>query len=139
MFDTPSILDFPTIGAWEVEMRKRFPILDQIHRVTEMMFTDVPVSSDDVWDLFWDMKKVAHTNMMEVRSPVGAPGPSLMDALLGLKLATSKREAREFIKNGSIRINGVKHVGPDRTFEFGGFVIRRGARNAGILFHGEQL
>ena len=33
---------------------------------------------------------------------------SLVDALIELKLASSKREAREFIKNGAVLVNGDK-------------------------------
>ena len=33
---------------------------------------------------------------------------SIVDALLELKLASSKREAREFIRNGAVSVNGDK-------------------------------
>lgn len=41
-----------------------------------------------------------------------APGKSLVDLLVETGLAKSKREAREFLQNGSIALNGAK-VGPD--------------------------
>ena len=40
---------------------------------------------------------------------VGVSQPiNIVDALIETKLASSKREAREFIKNGAIAINGEK-------------------------------
>lgn len=63
----------------------------------------------------------------------------LVDSLINLKLASSKREAREFIKNGAVKINGEKVndldyiVKKDIALD-GGFVfIKRGKKNYACL------
>ncbi len=64
---------------------------------------------------------------------------SLVDALIGLKLASSKREAREFITNQSIRVNGEKNsdVNYILTPKDGLFnhllLIKRGKKLYGLL------
>ena len=61
------------------------------------------------------------------------PGP-LADALVAARVCSSKREAREFIGNGAISINGevVKdatwELTPAATLEGGIVIIRRGKK-----------
>ncbi len=43
-------------------------------------------------------------------------GPKLLvDCLIESKLASSKREAREFIKNGSVKVNGIKELDVEKV------------------------
>lgn len=64
---------------------------------------------------------------------------NLVDVLIETKLATSKRQAREFIKNGAVQINGNKEQSIDFEFEkeslfFDKFaVIKRGKRNFALI------
>ncbi len=59
---------------------------------------------------------------------------SLVDALIELKLASSKREAREFIRNGAVSVNGDKLtdetivLNKDMAIENKFIVIRRGKK-----------
>ena len=59
---------------------------------------------------------------------------SLVDALIELKLASSKREAREFIKNGAVLVNGDKLtdleavLSKDNAIEGKYVVLRRGKK-----------
>ena len=60
---------------------------------------------------------------------------NLVDLLLELKAAKSKREAREFISNGAIKINGQKNTDLDYLLEEKDFldntyiIIKRGKKN----------
>ena len=66
---------------------------------------------------------------------------SLIDALVLLELAQSKREARQFIENGAILVNGdqekdldfvvKKKNALDKAFT----IIRRGKKRYGIIKH----
>ncbi len=61
-------------------------------------------------------------------------GSSLVDTLIDARLATSKREAREFIKNGAVLVNGDKItdleyvLSADKAIEGRFIVIRRGKK-----------
>ena len=61
-------------------------------------------------------------------------GKSLVDTLIDARLATSKREAREFIKNGAVLVNGDKitdleyELTKDKAIEGRFIVIRRGKK-----------
>jgi len=46
----------------------------------------------------------------DLPSEVGVDGESLVETLIRAKLASSKRESREFIKNNAVAINGVKNA-----------------------------
>ena len=65
----------------------------------------------------------------------------LVDALITIKGASSKREAREFIKGGSVLVNGEKVtdvdfvVSKDNAFGNEVTVIRRGKKNYFVLKH----
>ncbi|MFA6861018.1 MAG: tyrosine--tRNA ligase [Bacilli bacterium] len=64
---------------------------------------------------------------------------SILDALIELKLASSKREAREFVSNGAVKINGEKmadleHViKPTDALNGGYCFIKRGKKNYACL------
>lgn len=65
----------------------------------------------------------------------------IMEALIACKAASSKREAREFVKGGSVLVNGVKVTDIDHVISkenaFGNevTVIRRGKKNYFVLKH----
>ncbi len=64
---------------------------------------------------------------------------ALLDALISLKLASSKREAREFVKNGAVKINGEKVSDLEKVITKadaldGGYIfIKRGKKNYACL------
>lgn len=64
---------------------------------------------------------------------------SVLDALISLKLASSKREAREFLHNGAVKVNGAKVQDPEMIISKenaldGGYVfVKRGKRNYAVL------
>jgi len=66
--------------------------------------------------------------------PTVEGGKSLVDTLIDARLATSKREAREFIKNGAVLVNGDKvtdleyELTKDKAIEGRFIVIRRGKK-----------
>ena len=66
---------------------------------------------------------------------------NLVDLLIEAKLATSKREAREFINNGAVSVNGEKEttldfvVKKDNAIENEFTVIRRGKKKYSLVKH----
>lgn len=66
-------------------------------------------------------------------------GMTLTDALVAGKLASSKREARQFIEDGAVTMNGAKVSGIDRVMMHEDFqdapiaTLMRGKRNAVVL------
>jgi len=65
-------------------------------------------------------------------------GVSIVDALVEAKLASSKREARQFIEDGAVslagkQINDVNKVLEESDFESGLALLKRGKRNASVL------
>ncbi len=66
-------------------------------------------------------------------------GTSIVDALVGSELATSKREARQFLSDGAVLLNGekVRDRGLDPTdFKNGNAILKRGKRNVCVLVLG---
>jgi tyrosyl-tRNA synthetase len=86
------------------------------------------LSPEQLKDAFYDMP----VNPVEEGTP-------LVDALVNTKIASSKREAREFIKNGSISINGEKNQDLEKvlskadTLDGETAVIRKGKKNYFII------
>ncbi len=65
-------------------------------------------------------------------------GMSLLDALVTAKLATSKREARQFIEDGAVTLSGNAVTDSTRALEEADFqngiaLLRRGKRNVSVL------
>lgn len=63
---------------------------------------------------------------------------SLLDALVELKLASSKREARQFVSAGAVKLNGVKCDDLNKVLtkddtRFGYLFIKRGKKNYAVL------
>ncbi|MFA5421226.1 MAG: tyrosine--tRNA ligase [Bacilli bacterium] len=89
-----------------------------------------------------DFKTMSEKNLVEVLVDLevkGALDMSLEDALLLTKAASSKREAREFLANGSISLNGEKVLDGMAKLNLDGalhgkyYVLRRGKKNYYLL------
>ncbi|MBI5644746.1 tyrosine--tRNA ligase [Candidatus Kaiserbacteria bacterium] len=66
------------------------------------------------------------------------PGTSILDALVQTKLASSKREARQFIGDGAVTLNGQAITSESETiagehFKSGLAILKRGKRNVSVL------
>lgn len=66
---------------------------------------------------------------------------NIVDALIDCKLASSKRESREFINNGAVMVNGIKvtdleyNVSSDNAIDGLYTVIRRGKKKYALIRH----
>lgn len=66
---------------------------------------------------------------------------NIVDALIDCKLASSKRESREFINNGAVMVNGIKvtdleyNVSSDNAIDGVYTVIRRGKKKYALIRH----
>lgn len=75
----------------------------------------------------------------ELPSIEGIENEGILDALLRAKLVSSKREAREFVNNGAIIVNGDKvtdldfKLNKEIAIEGKYIVIRRGKKNYGLV------
>jgi tyrosyl-tRNA synthetase len=73
----------------------------------------------------------------EAPSCVAEPGNDILDLVVAAGLASSKREARQFITDGAITINGEKvtesRLLTDADFIKGAALMRRGKRNVALL------
>ena len=64
---------------------------------------------------------------------------TILDALINLKLASSKREAREFVNNGAVKVNGEKvtdlnkNISKGDALDGGYIFVKRGKRNYAVL------
>lgn len=106
------------------------PSADASLRTSEILFGDVDITA--ITPVEKDMLLGCAPQHM-----VGI-GESLVDTLELAKLAASKREARQFIEDGAITINGkkvsdVKHVLEDTDFAGTIALLKRGKRNAALL------
>lgn len=69
-----------------------------------------------------------------------AAGTNIVDALIFSGLASSKREAREFLKNGAVSLNGTKVTSQDLTLDASSCLpgkvlfLKRGKKNNAALF-----
>jgi len=94
-------------------------------RLSEVLFTE---EFNDLTDN--DIKEIFEGNdIIDING-----SNSLLDLLIELKAASSKREAREFINNGAIKINGRKvanleYVICDEDFIGKYIIIKRGKKN----------
>lgn len=93
--------------------------------MSEVLFTGEfkKLDKEEIEELFKGYKKVnVKKNIL------------LVDLLIEMGIASSKREAREFISSNAISINGVKvndleYVVEDKDFLFNYIIIRRGKKN----------
>ena len=92
-------------------------------KISEALF------SGNVKDLTADEIEMGFNDLPSVEG-----GKSLVDTLIDVRFATSKREAREFIKNGAVLVNGDKITDTeyvltqDKAIENKFIVIRRGKK-----------
>ena len=99
--------------------------LDIALKITEALFTG------SLQDLDEDQRRQAVVNMEKITLPSG----KLEDILVKGKIASSKREAREWIKGNAISLNGVKVKDPNmiiddtQTYIDNVVLIRRGKKN----------
>jgi len=91
-----------------------------------------------------DFSKLEEKQIIEVAEGIkqvklDAQEISLLDALIELGLAKSRREAREFVAAGSVRVNGEKQTDIDSVLKNGEglyktmFIIRRGKKSYALL------
>jgi tyrosyl-tRNA synthetase len=105
--------------------------LASVARVTEVLFgdTDLATLSADEQSL---VRESASVCMVHV-------GDSVVDVLVESALASSKREAREFIENGAVTLSGEKMTDLERVIQEEDFnaapmlLLKRGKRNVCAL------
>ena len=106
--------------------------LESALRITEALF------SGKVGELTVDEIEVAFEGMPKAKVEEDLP---LIDALVLLKGAQSKREARDFINNGAVLVNGVQEKSLEFVVEKANAIgnrytiIRRGKKNYYLLEH----
>lgn len=86
-----------------------------------------------------DFKNLKEQSLLDLASSLDAievePGMNLVDALINTKLASSKREAREFLKGNAVSLNGEKVVDPNMILDGSNaldgkvFFLKRGKKN----------
>lgn len=86
-----------------------------------------------------DFKNLKEQSLLDLASSLDAievePGMNLVDALIATKLASSKREAREFLKGNAVSLNGEKVVDPNMILDESNaldgkvFFLKRGKKN----------
>ncbi len=86
-----------------------------------------------------DFKNLKEHSLLDLASSLDAievePGMNLVDALIATKLASSKREAREFLKGNAVSLNGEKVVDPNMILDGSNaldgkvFFLKRGKKN----------
>lgn len=86
-----------------------------------------------------DFKNLKEQSLLDLASSLDAievePGMNLVDALIATKLASSKREAREFLKGNAVSLNGEKVVDPNMILDGSNaldgkvFFLKRGKKN----------
>ncbi len=78
----------------------------------------------------------ADKEMLIKNAPVfeGAEGRPLVEVLVESRLASSKREAREFIESGAVTLGGEKLTDPEAKVEFAELaILKRGKKNLVVL------
>lgn len=106
--------------------------LNQVKKITEALFNN-DILSLSLEEIEMGFKGV---NSIEIEE-----GIQLVDALIDLKLASSKREAREFIKNNAVSVNQEKVTDLDFTLDASNAlyarytIIKRGKKLYGVIKH----
>ena len=99
--------------------------LDQALRITDALF------KGDIASLSAKEIEMAFSDFPKTHIEENAP---LLETLIALGVASSKREAREFVKNGAITINGQKVtdettlLNPSMAIDQRFLVVRRGKK-----------
>ncbi len=106
--------------------------LEQAEKITQALF------SGNISELTVEEIEIAFGGMPQVQVEENLP---LIDALVIAKAASSKREAREFINNGAVLVNGVQQknlefvVSKEQAIGQKYTIIRRGKKNYYLLKH----
>ena len=91
-------MDLSTLSPERAEILKRIEEYEKAVKLSEVLFTEnfKELNSQEITEVFADnpITEITSTN--------------LVDLLIELKVAKSKREAREFIAGNAIKINGEK-------------------------------
>lgn len=133
MMSDPHLREAQKILASEVvKMVHGEKALAQAIRVTEALFSgDVrELTKEDILMGFKGLKQIEITEDLNI-----------VDALLLLELASSKREAREFLKNSAIMVNGENQtdfefvVSKEKALEKTYSVLRRGKKKYAVIKH----
>ncbi|MFA6830082.1 MAG: tyrosine--tRNA ligase [Bacilli bacterium] len=103
---------------------------DQCQKMSQALFKDDfnGLSAEELSDLTEGLNVVSSTDSI-----------SLLDALISSKLASSRREAREFVSAGAVKVNGIKIDDLNYTIDAskaldGGYVfIKRGKKLYSVL------
>ncbi len=103
---------------------------DHVVKMSEVLFKQEFISLSAV-----ELETVLEgVNKVDIHAPT-----SIMDALMLTALATSKREAREFLKNGAIALNGAKitdetrMIGKEDCIDHTYVVLKRGKKLYALL------
>lgn len=107
------------------------PIADECVKMSQALFTD-------------DFVSLKEKELLEIGDGIASyeckeATLGLLDALVATKLAASKREAREFVANGAVMINGNKVMDVAYTIEKKDglcgyiFYLKRGKKSYGLL------
>jgi tyrosyl-tRNA synthetase len=146
-----STMSVEDVDVLELEDRNRKPLAQEIlaKEITLMVHGQegldeaVRITNAMVKDEF---KELNEKEVLSVRSGLGnivieENEVTLVDALVQTKLAKSKREAREFISNNSIRVNGIRNndiesvLNKNISLPSNTIFLKRGKRNmASISF-----
>ncbi len=130
-------LEHPELRNGQKELAK--VIVSKLHgqeTAESCLKMSVALFTDSFKDL--NSKELAQLTDGLVVAEVSEDTP-LLDALVNLKLASSKREAREFVKNGAVKVNGEKvndleAVISKKDCLDGGYIfIKRGKKNYACL------
>ena len=106
--------------------------LEQAEKITQALF------SGNISELTVEEIEMAFGGMPQVKVEENLP---LIDALVLSKAASSKREARQFIENGAVLVNGIQQkdlefvVSKDNAIGKKYTIIRRGKKNYYLLKH----
>ncbi len=122
-----------TALAWEVTaLVHGEDIADKVEEVSSIIFSGEAREMDD-----------AAREMLKNEAPSAAIaiGLPLIDALIAANLASSKREARQFIEDGAVSLAGEKVTDVERALEERDFtdgltLLKRGKRNISVLVLG---
>jgi tyrosyl-tRNA synthetase len=105
--------------------------LDKVQKMSELLF-----GSGDFADVDIAMLKGS------APTAIVTPGTHIADALVAAQLAGSKREARQFISDGAVTLNGKKvdDLSLDEShFVQGAALLKRGKRNVCVLLLSDRV
>lgn len=111
------------------ELAHGFEMAEKAEKVSGILFSDSPILGIDL----------ETGNMLSTAAPTYRinEGESIADVLVNSGLATSKREARQFLSDGAVMFNGSQidaaHVFLKSDFDSNFALLKRGKRNIVVL------